>query len=48
VKFRPPIFLAVLVLLAFWGVTIWRLGGMWSALPEYSYGWVDPLLESQR
>jgi len=32
------------VLLGFWAVTISRLGGLWSALPEYSYGWSVPLL----
>jgi exosortase len=36
--------LAFAVLAAFWGITVWRLGAFWSALPEYSYGWVVPLL----
>ena len=41
---RLALQLGALVLLGYWGVTIYRLGGLWSALPEYSYGWSVPLL----
>ena len=41
---RLALQLGVVVLLGYWAVMIHRLGGMWSALPEYSYGWAVPML----
>lgn len=32
------------VLLGYWTVTVYWLGGVWSILPEYSYGWSVPML----
>ena len=32
------------MVLGYWAVTVHRLGGLWSALPEYSYGWAVPML----
>lgn len=41
----PPAFLVLaLVLLGYWTVLAQRLSGSWTALPEYSYGWVVPVL----
>ena len=38
------VWLGIVVLLSYWVVTMHRLGGLWSALPEYSYGWAVPML----
>jgi exosortase len=44
----PPVsaglLILALVLLGYWAVLAQRLSGSWTALPEYSYGWVVPLL----
>jgi exosortase len=34
----------LVVLLGYWGVLVYWLGGVWSVLAEYSYGWVVPML----
>jgi len=36
--------LVIAVILGYWVVMVYRLGGLWSALPEYSYGWSVPML----
>ena len=41
---RFAIWLGVAVLLGYWAVAVNWLGGLWSILPEYSYGWAVPLL----
>lgn len=43
---RAPLMLwfYMVVLAGCWAITIYRLGGLWSALPEYSYGWAVPIL----
>ena len=41
---RAVIWLAAAVLLGYWVVAVNWLGGLWSVLPEYSYGWAVPLL----
>ncbi len=44
----PPLgkrlWFAVLALLPVWGYSIYRLGTLWQANPEYSYGWIVPAL----
>lgn len=41
---RLALQLGVVLVLGCWAVTVHRLGGLWSALPEYSYGWSVPML----